>query len=104
MSEDKIMKKRKYLGNHDYKRNTDLFFGSGKSFSVGVFQWVERKNYGKVVHQRIEDIHEELKPSPAKVRVTGSTKNPEAVYKRCEWVCDTLDAGHTVGPKNMRVK
>ena len=62
------------------------------TFSVGVFEWVPAgKKIGK-------------KKGKAKVRVSGASANPEAVYAKAREIVADLDAGTYTGPKNVRVK
>ena len=63
-----------------------------KMFSLGIFQWMP-KSGGKG-----------LKMGKAKVRVSGFSSNPEAVYARAHKIISELNAGTYTGPKNVRVK
>lgn len=61
------------------------------TFSVGVFEWLPTKD-GK-----------HLKKSKARVRVSGPTSDPEAVYSVARVVAAQLDAGKYAGPKTVSV-
>jgi len=80
-------------GKHDFSGacapETSLF--SHRTFSVGVFQWVQKAS-GKG-----------LKKSPAKVRVVGLCSCPLAVYAEAAWICKLLDKGEYTGPKRVTV-
>ena len=60
-------------------------------FSVGVFQWVPTRS-GMC-----------LKKSAVKVRVIGSTSDPDRVYAKALEIVEQLDAGTYAGPKRVRV-
>jgi hypothetical protein len=62
------------------------------TFSVGVFEWVERSTrFG-------------VKRGLIKVRVEGLSSQSEAVYAKAAEVVNQLDAGTYTGPKRIRVK
>jgi hypothetical protein len=82
----------KQLGKHDYSGNcapTNKYC-IWETFSVGIFEWIPAK-FG-------------LKKSKVKVRVSGSTYEPEEVYAKAEEICKQLDSGTYNGPKNVRAR
>ncbi len=62
-----------------------------ETFSVGIFEWIPRAD-GKG-----------LKKSPVKVRVSGHSLNPRAVYEAAQKIVAELDAGTYSGPKRVKV-
>lgn len=79
-----------FAGKHDYDKESAILSGWNKTFSVGIFQWVLASG-GK-----------RLKKSKAKVRVTGLTANPKAVFDVCESIVSDLDAGNWDGRKTVK--
>ena len=65
-------------------------FGSNLTFSVGVFEYVEKRSVG-------------LKRGKVKVRVKGPTSDPERVFAKAREIVEQLDAGTYTGPKNVSV-
>lgn len=61
------------------------------TFSVGVFQWLPKAGGIGV------------KRSAVKVRVKGSSSNPEKVYDKAEEIVAALDAGTYTGKRNVIV-
>lgn len=85
-----MKKDRNHLYSYDYKRCK--WDGEGRTFSVGVFMWIQRVGPGGP------------KAGPAIVRVCGRTGNANVVYAKCEEICDLLDRGAYAGPKFVTVK
>lgn len=80
-------------GKHDFSGNCAPggrygSWGGQRTFSVGIFEWVPKVG-GKG-----------LKRSAVKVRVKGSTSNPEKVYNCARAIIVHLDRGEEYdGPK-----
>ena len=64
---------------------------SHETFSLGVFEWVEKKHGG-------------LKRGPVKVRVSGRCVDLELVEAKAAEIAAELDAGTYTGPKTVRVR
>ena len=62
-----------------------------KTFSVGVFEVIPKK------------AGDGTKRGPVKVRVIGSTDNPELVYEEAKRIVRELDDGTYRGPKNVNL-
>lgn len=84
-------------GQHDFDgrcdpSNANEAFLWQRSFSVGVFEYVLKKDLT------------ELKRGPVKVRVSGSVGAAKAVYERARQIRDELDRGVYRGPKRVTVR
>lgn len=93
------MKNEPRAGLHSYAGEASPL-GGGKydawftqeSFSVGVFEWVPKKDGSG------------LKRGPVKVRVRGLVVDANAVADRAREICAALDAGTYTGPRHVRVR
>ena len=81
-----------FVGKHDYDKESALFGGWNKTFSVSVFKW-ELKSNGK-----------EMKKGKCIVRVSGNVENKENVFQFAENVVKDLDTDLWDGRKSVFVK
>ena len=82
------------VGEHSYSGSCapgQSKFSRFQTFSVGVFEWLPKAS-GKG-----------LKKSKVKVRISGSSSQPDIVYREAERVAYALDKGTYKGPKNVRM-
>lgn len=87
----------KPAGTHDFSGEWAPASGAqalarSESFSVGVFQWVARAGNDRLT-----------KRGAVKVRVRGSTSNPQRVTDKAHEIVAALDAGTYRGPKTVNV-
>jgi len=81
---DMEKKDRKKNLKHDYSGDCvpgGKYSGGYLKFSVGIFQWLPKAG-GKG-----------LKKSKVIYRISGFCANPDAVYRRAEFICERLDSG-----------
>lgn len=81
------------VGFHDYDKDEAEKYLDCNTFSVRIFQWVNKSKSKK-----------EMKQSKCVVRVYGIPANKEKVFTMCDLICKQLDAGEWDGRKTVTVK
>jgi hypothetical protein len=88
------MTQGKTAGTHDFEGACapgSMTFCQWDTFSVGIFEWVP-KSSGRG-----------SKRGKVKVRVKGSTSDPDSVAAKAREIVAALDAGAYIGPKTVNV-